>query len=111
MGWSHQGMIMRYLAGFGLLGLLVMCGIYAVFFNKIEYPVLKAGLQAQQQAQDISGKEFMDAIKVTPQSKDGREWLDVTWLDPAGPPVTYYGLAIGDKIIAFGDIDVRSVGA
>ena len=102
---------MRYLTGFGLVGLLVVCGIYAVFFNKVEYPMLKSGLQARQQAEDISGKTFMEAIKVSPQSKDDRDWLDVTWLDPAGPPSTFYGLVVGDKIIAFGDVSVQSIGA
>ncbi len=97
--------------GLGLVGLLVMCGIAAAFFAKIQYPTLKKGHEAMQQAESISGKSFIESVKVSPHVESGREWLDVTWVDPAGPAATYYGLAVNDRIVQFGDVSVTAVGA
>lgn len=99
---------------FGLVSVLMVAGIVAVILHlqmgsKPAGPV-RLGLQARQEVSDLSGRTFMDSVKLRGVSQDGREWVEVTWVDPSGPAASYYGLAVNDRIIRIGDRDVDMFG-
>jgi S1-C subfamily serine protease len=105
---------MRY--AFGLVSLLVTLLIVMFLFKNIEYPELKAGQTATDQAQQISGRDengvpAMYSFK-SEEFDRGTHFAGIT-IDSVvagGPMDTYYGLKAGDIVLKVGDMDVTTYG-
>lgn len=101
---------------FGLISLLVCAGIIMLFFAKIEAPQIQEGQKAQQEAQQISGRgdngmKAMDSYSAQayPPTGDFRG-IQITDVTPTGPMDAYYGLKVGDIVVAIGGNDVTALG-
>jgi C-terminal processing protease CtpA/Prc len=104
---------MRMGFGFGLLGLLVVAAIIAIWFTKTQIPIAKKGKETQDVARQISGhgpdgESAQHSVKLDREGKDGRtDYLVVSDVTPGGAMDQYFGLKKGDKIIKVGDFPVR----
>jgi len=91
-------------AMFGLVSLLVMIAIIMLIFRQIEYPTIKQGENAQDQARQLSGRGQDGQAAITSFKTEGKfrgsnlEALVVTSVTPGGA-MDDYGLKKGDQII------------
>jgi hypothetical protein len=92
---------------FSLVGLLIVMLIMAMLYANSSQTDIKAGQQAQQQIQQIAGRDqsgapVTDTYAVTPEMRtDGRvKDLLVSRLNPDSPMAGFFGLQQGDQIIA-----------
>jgi C-terminal processing protease CtpA/Prc len=101
---------------FGLVSLLVVLGIMMLVFKMFEAPDIEQGHQAQQQAEQISGRDAngVPAYK----SYQGQEYdlgttfkgIKITDLTAGGPMDTAYGLKVGDIVTQIGGLDAVTLG-
>jgi C-terminal processing protease CtpA/Prc len=102
--------------GFGLVSLLVVLGIMLFIFRYIEAPQIEVGQQAQQQGEQIAGRD----ANGTPVYKTykgeaflrGNQFAGITITDltPGGAMETAYGLKVGDVVVQIGGNDVQTYG-
>lgn len=98
---------------FGLVSLLVLVGIYMLWFGETQAPIIKQGSEVKKSAERIAGygpdgRPATESAKFEPQSKDGRTTsLRVTEVVPAGVLGQHFGLMRGDEIVRVGELDVR----
>lgn len=107
---------MRFGAGFSLVGLLVVVAIIVLLQSQSAGPTLKAGKQARQQAEVVSGRgpdglPAAQSVKLEPKTKDGKTTtLAVTDVVAGGALDQFYGLQKGDEIVQIGDLRVPDWG-
>jgi|GEM_PF-3577560 len=103
-------------AGFLLLSLLVVAGIYIFFFRNVEAPQLEAGKKAQDAAQQISGRDTngvpaKDSYTAVPFPDNGPfRGIKIDTLTPGGAMETYFGLKVGDVVTQINSNDVTALG-
>ena len=101
---------------FGLVSLLVVLGIMMIIFKTFEAPSLEQGKKAEDQAEQISGRDAsgVPAFKsYTGEEADiGGHFhgIKIDTLSPGGPMETAYGLKAGDVVVKIGDLDVTTLG-
>jgi hypothetical protein len=104
---------MRFGAGIGLLGLLVVVAIAFVWFQQTQIPIAKKGKETQDQAKQLSGHgpdglPAAQSITLEPKGAGGRtDHLLVTSIVAGGALEKYFGLQKGDQIIQVGQFAVR----
>jgi S1-C subfamily serine protease len=102
---------------FGLVSLLVVVGIMFLFFKIFEAPNIEVGQKAQQEAQQISGRDengvpAMNSYKAESDPPMGNfHGIKITDVTPGGAMDKYYGLKVGDIVLKVGDNDVTIFGA
>src|SRR3954453_21558192 len=100
-------------AAFGLVSLLVVVAIILILFSMYSIPAAKQGKVAQNQAQQIAGRDednapVTDAITLDAQDRNGRmEGAIVTSIVPGSAIDTHYGFQPGDVILEMGQLTVR----
>ena len=98
--------------GFLLLGLIVTVGIMMILFRTYEAPEIVVGEHAQQQAQQIAGRDAngapaMDSYSAEEYAPGGSfKGIKITHLIDGGPMQTYYGLKVGDVVLQIKGNDV-----
>ena len=102
---------------FGLVSLLVVVGILFLVFAKNEAPQIEAGQKAQDEAQQISGRDAngkpaKDSYKTEEFDAGGGGFKGLKVIDvtPGGAMETYYGLKVGDVILQLSGMDVSALG-
>jgi S1-C subfamily serine protease len=102
--------------GFGLVSLLVVLAIVMVIFKNIEAPQIEVGHQAQLQAQQLSGRDAngmkaMESYAAQSFPPNGNfRGVQITDVTVGGPMDQYYGLKVGDVVLAIGGNDVTAFG-
>jgi S1-C subfamily serine protease len=102
--------------GFGLVSLLVVLGIMMMIFKMVEAPQIEVGQKAQQEVQQISGRDAngVPAYKsYTAQAyMRGNQFagITVTDLTSGGPMEVGYGLKVGDVVLQIAGNDVQTFG-
>jgi S1-C subfamily serine protease len=100
---------------FGLVSLLVVLGVCMWIFNNFEYKDIKTGQKAQQEAEQISGRDAngvpaMNSYKAEAYAPNGTfKGITITDLTPDGPMDKYYGLKVGDIVLQIGGLDVAAL--
>jgi hypothetical protein len=96
---------------FGLVGLLVCCGIVIWLWSRPgAHPAdtVREGQKAQEQVKEMDPYYAMKSVTLTPQEVNGRiAGIAVTKIDPAGPMAKLYGLKQGDVILAAGPLELN----
>jgi S1-C subfamily serine protease len=101
---------------FGLVSLLVIVGLMLMFFKTFEAPNIEVGQKAQQEAQQISGRDengvpAMNSYKAEPFPATGNfRGIKITDVTPGGAMDKYYGLKVGDVVMKIGDMDAVAYG-
>lgn len=104
---------------FGLVGILVVCGVIAAIWAFAYLPytqqVVKSGNTAQQQAKQTAGIDEMggrvsQTIVFTPIEMQGKlRYLMVQSMQPNNSYAKYYGIFPGDLIETIGPQNVRDI--
>jgi C-terminal processing protease CtpA/Prc len=101
---------------FGLVSLLVVVGIMMLIFKSIEAPQLEVGKKAQDQAQQISGRDAngipaKDSYTAESFPDNGPfRGIKIDTLTDGGAMQTYYGLKPGDVVMQINSNDVTALG-
>jgi S1-C subfamily serine protease len=102
--------------GFGFVSLLVVLGIMMWIFKEIEAPEIEVGQKAQQESEQISGRDA-NGVPVYRSYKaeadmHGNQFagIRITDLTSGGPMETGYGLKVGDVVLQIGGNDVQMFG-
>ena len=104
---------------FGLVSVLVTLGVIILIFNSFSGSytgeVIKSGQKAREEVSQIAGMDAdgvkaTDSISLYPEAPGGKvDNLIVRALLPGGPMEKYYGLKVGDCIIATSEMDLRGM--
>jgi S1-C subfamily serine protease len=102
---------------FGLISLLVVIGIMMIVFKTFEAPQIEVGQQAQQEAQQLSGRDAngvpaMSSYKAEEYDGGGGGFkgIKITDVTAGGAMDTYYGLKVGDIVMQINSLDTATLG-